>query len=64
MQAGRIGVEADEQDIRSPAGRADYRAAVSGAQVQGDRRVASRETAELADVDLGDLPAAEHAHVA
>lgn len=58
-----VGVEADEQDIGAPAGRADDRAAVSRAKIEEYGRIRRREAVELTDVHLGEPMSALYPHV-
>lgn len=45
-------------------GRADQRTAVTSSKVEDDRAIGGREAVELTDVDVGELPAGQGAHVA
>lgn len=59
-----VGVEAEKEDIGTPAGRAGYRAAVSRPKIQDYGRIRRREAMELTDVHLGEPMSVQHPHVA
>jgi hypothetical protein len=56
------GVDTNRQNLRARARQLDYRGTVASAQIQDRPRVAADQLVELADVDLAQMVASDHAH--
>ncbi len=61
-QARRTGIDADRQNIRARSRELDYCPTVAHAQIEDRARVAPNQLVELADVELAQVMASDHAH--
>jgi hypothetical protein len=61
-QTGSAGIDADCQSFRIRSRKPDYCPAVARAKVEDRPRVAVDQLVELADVELAQLTASNHAH--
>ena len=61
-QTSRAGIDADRQNFRARSRELDYCPTVARTQVENRPRVAAGQLVELADVELAQVMASDHAH--
>jgi len=61
-QTSRAGIDTDRQNLRARLRELDYRPTVARTKINDRPRVAADQLVELADVELAQVMASDHAH--